>query len=92
MKAADAQDIDTAYDLFIEGIDRRDVEKLVMENVSYFQGYESISFKAMNIEYVGPDFAEYKGMAKYHNGDRNTIAAALVKVEEDWKLVSIWFP
>ena len=92
MKAAAARDVDTAYSLFVEGVARKDVEKLVLENSAYFSGYEDTSVRGINIEYVGPDFAEYKGTAKYSDGRKIAIAAALVKVEDSWKLVSIWFP
>ena len=92
MKAAASRDVDTAYSLFLEGVVRKDVEILVLENSGYFSGYEDISVRGINIEYVGPDFAEYKGTARYSNGKKIAIAAALVKVEDDWKLVSIWFP
>lgn len=84
-------DVDTAYSLFIEGVARKDIEKLVLENSHYFKDYEDVSMKGINIEYFGPDFAEYKGTAKYSDGKRIGIVAALVKVEDDWKLVSVWF-
>ncbi|MFC2024416.1 hypothetical protein ACFLTJ_02415 [Chloroflexota bacterium] len=91
MKAGAAKDIDTAYSLFVEGVARKDVEKLVLENGDYFDGYEDISMRGINIEYIGPDFAEYKGKAKYYDGKRIGVGAALVKVENEWKLVSVWF-
>jgi hypothetical protein len=92
MKASEARDVDTAYGLFIEGVARKDIEKLVLENSNYFSGYEGISMRGINIEYIGPDFAEYKGTAKYSDGKRIGVEAALVKVEDKWKLVSVWFP
>lgn len=92
MKAGATKDVDTAYSLFVEGVERKDVEKLVLENSDYFDGYESTSVRDLNIEYVGPDFAEYKGKAKYSDSKRIEIGAALVKVKDEWKLVSVWFP
>ena len=78
MKAAAVRDVDTAYSLFVEGVAREDVEKLVLENSDYFSGYQDISVRGLNIEYVGPDFSEYKGTARYSDGKRIEVGDRMV--------------
>ena len=91
MRAGAAKDVEAAYGLCVEDIAREDIENLILRQHQYFAGYQDISMKGINVQYSDPyDYGEYSGEAKYSDGRRMWVEAELVKVGQEWRLLSIW--
>jgi len=91
MQAGAAKDVNAAYDLFVEEMAREDIENLILEHHQYFAGYQDITMKSISVEYRdGYSFAEYGGEAKYADGKKRSVDAELVKLGDNWELLSIW--
>jgi len=91
MQAGAAKNVNAAYDLCVEEMAREDIENLILEYHEYFAGYQDITMKSISTEYRGGhSFAEYGGEAKYADGKKRSVDAELVKLGDNWELLSIW--
>ena len=90
MQAAAAKDVDAAYDLCVEEMERVSIENLVLGQHQFFAGYQEISMKSINVSSSGGrNFAEYSGQATYADGRTMWVEAELLKRGDNWELTSI---
>lgn len=93
MQAAAAKDIDTMCTLVPDGeAERKELEEYVLGNYELYEGCQEVKMQSINVLFSEKkgDTAKYGGEVAYAGGFEGWVEAELVKLGEEWKIISIY--